>query len=152
MDPACLSCQIVQGKRPLPGGVIIETRHFHAHQDVAYPVPGQVIVAARRHVKCLDELIDDETNELLPLISKIRRAQRTALGIEHVYYFYNEDTTHHFHVWMVPRLHWMRQFGRSIESVRPALIHARDHMSDPDNLGEVERSAALLRASLCREV
>lgn len=72
----------------------------------------------------------------MPLISKIRSAQRAALGIEHVYYFYNEDTTHHFHVWMVPRLHWVRQFGRSIESVRPALLHARDHMSDRDSLRE----------------
>jgi hypothetical protein len=72
----------------------------------------------------------------LPLISKIRSAQRAALGIEHVYYFYTEDATHHFHVWMVPRLHLVRQFGRSIESVRPALLHARDHMSDRDNLRE----------------
>jgi diadenosine tetraphosphate (Ap4A) HIT family hydrolase len=127
---------------------ILETEFFHAHQDVAYPVPGQVIVAARRHVRCLDELTEAETTELLPLIGRIRRAQRSALGIEHVYYFYNEDTKHHFHIWMVPRYPWMQQFGRSIESVRPALLHARDQMSGPALAREVERVTDLLRHTL----
>ena len=148
MDPLCLSCQIVRGEAIPHVLPIFETEHFHAHQDVAYPVPAQVIVAARRHVRCLDELTDAETGELLPLIGKIRRAQRLALGIEHVYYFYNEDTKHHFHVWMVPRYSWMRQFGRSIESVRPALRHAQDHMSDPAPMAEVARAADILRKDL----
>jgi hypothetical protein len=33
-----------------------------------------------------------------------------------VYYFYNEDTTHHFQLWMVPRYGWMYEIGRSVES------------------------------------
>src|SRR5512145_1452631 len=114
VETECLSCQIVHGKRVPLGGTIVETKTFHAHQDVAYPVPGLVIVAARRHVMCLDEFTYEETNELLPLLSRIRCAQREALGVEHVYYFYNEDTLAHFHLWMVPRHAWMRQFGRSI--------------------------------------
>jgi diadenosine tetraphosphate (Ap4A) HIT family hydrolase len=148
LDAECLSCQIVHGKRVPLGGTILETRNFHAHQDMTVPVPGLVIVAARRHVRCLDELTDEETNELLPLVSVIRRAQRTALGIEHVYYFYNEDTPAHFHLWMVPRHDWMAQFGRSIESVRPAFLHARESFSNPEGLAEVERSVALLRTRL----
>jgi hypothetical protein len=47
------------------------------------------------------------------------------LGIDHVYYFYNEDTLHHFHAWLMPRYSWMAAFGRSVESVRPALRHAQ---------------------------
>ena len=148
MDPLCLSCQIVQGEAKPHVRPILETEHFHAHQDVAYPVPAQVIVAARRHVRCLDELTEAETRELLPLIRRIRGAQRSSLGIEHVYYFYNEDTKHHFHVWMVPRYPWMRQFGRSIESVRPALLHAREHMSGAALLAEVDQAANVLRKTL----
>ncbi|PEF34471.1 diadenosine tetraphosphate hydrolase, partial [Bacillus sp. AFS094228] len=101
------------------GGVIVETEYFHAHQDVAYPIKGLVILASKRHIKCFDELNDLEKVDYINLLSKIRKAQREVLGIEHVYYFYNKDTTHHFHTWMVPRYEWMYDFGRSVESVRP---------------------------------
>jgi diadenosine tetraphosphate (Ap4A) HIT family hydrolase len=108
----CLTCEIVRGRRR---GPILETEYYHAHQDVTYPVPRQVIVTTKRHLRNLDELSPGEIEELLPILVKIRAAQRSLLGIETVYYyFYNEDTTHHFHVWMVPRHGWMKQFGRSI--------------------------------------
>ena len=50
MKVNCLSCDIVEGRRPVVGGTIFETEWFHAHQDVAYPIPGMVIVATKRHV------------------------------------------------------------------------------------------------------
>ena len=59
------------------------------------------------------------------------------MDIEYVYYFYNEDTTHHFHTWLVPRYEWMYEFGRSVESVRPVLLHARNQMNDEENMREV---------------
>ncbi|PWW29597.1 hypothetical protein DFO73_104237 [Cytobacillus oceanisediminis] len=73
------------------------------------------------------------------------------MGIEHVYYFYNEDTTHHFHTWMVPRYEWMHRFGRSVESVRPVLLHARNHMNHGENLSEVRKAIAMLTEELNRE-
>jgi hypothetical protein len=50
----CLACAIVTGASIPPGGAIVETPFFHAHQDVAYPEPGFVIVAAKRHIHGLD--------------------------------------------------------------------------------------------------
>ncbi|MEC3885325.1 diadenosine tetraphosphate hydrolase [Halobacillus sp. HZG1] len=126
----CLSCALTSGKVEPEGGVIAETVHFHAHQDVAYPIRGLVIVASKRHIKGLDELTEEEQHDYITFITKIRKAQREVLGIEHVYYFYNEDTTHHFHLWMVPRYDWMYEFGRSVESVRPVLLHARNNGGD----------------------
>jgi len=105
-------------------------------------------LAAKRHFYGLDEMSTEESQELIALLHRIRRVQREQLQINHVYYFYNEDTSHHFHFWLVPRYEWMRQFGKSVQSVRPALIHARDHMNAPDNLTEVHRCVALLRESL----
>lgn len=71
------------------------------------------------------------------MLSRIRKAQRDVLEIEYVCYFYNEDTTHHFHTWMVPRYDWMYEFGRSVESVRPLLLHVRNKMNTNDNMREV---------------
>ncbi|MBL8518368.1 MAG: diadenosine tetraphosphate hydrolase [Betaproteobacteria bacterium] len=149
-DSSCLSCAIVLGERPTLGGTIVETGGFHAHQDIAYPIPGLVIVASKRHIKALDELTGDEAAEFMALVHAIRVQQRQVLGIEHVYYFYNEDTTHHFHLWMVPRYGWMSRFGRSVESLRPVLLHARDHMNSPEELAEVTRCAAALRDAMSR--
>lgn len=133
----CLSCALTSGLIEPDGGVVIETAHFHAHQDVAYPIKGLIILASKRHIKCFDELTEAEKLDYINLLTKIRKAQREVLGIEYVYYFYNEDTTHHFHTWMVPRYEWMYQFGRSVESVRPVLLHARNNMNSGEYIKEV---------------
>jgi diadenosine tetraphosphate (Ap4A) HIT family hydrolase len=127
---------------------VIETDYFHAHQDVAYPIKGLIILASKRHIKCFDELTEDEKTDYIDILSKIRRAQREVLGIEYVYYFYNEDTTHHFHTWMVPRYEWMYEFGRSVESVRPVLLHARNEMNNKENIQEVMEAINALTNAL----
>lgn len=137
VEVECLSCALTSGIIKPDGGTVIETEHFHAHQDVAYPIKGLIILASKRHIKSFDELTEEEELDYITVLSKIRAAQRKALGIEHAYYFYNEDTTHHFHTWLVPRYDWMYQFGRSVESVRPVLLHARNHMNSEGNINTV---------------
>lgn len=148
VEVECLSCALTSGLIEPDGGVVLETEHFHAHQDVAYPIKGLMIVASKRHIKCLDELTEEERLDYINVLSKIRKAQREVLEIEHVYYFYNEDTTHHFHTWMVPRYEWMYRFGRSVESVRPVLLHARNEMNDQENVDEVMEAIRLLAREL----
>lgn len=148
MAVECLSCALVNGLIEPEGGVVVETEHFHAHQDVAYPIPGLIILASKRHLKSLDELTEVERLDYITILSEIRKAQREVLGIDAVYYFYNEDTTHHFHTWMVPRYDWMYEFGRSIESVRPVLLHARNKMNDEGNVTEMRKAIAALTEEL----
>ncbi|MFT9819427.1 HIT family protein [Lysinibacillus sp. NPDC056185] len=148
VEVECLSCAITSGLIKPDGGVVIETDYFHAHQDVAYPIKGLIILASKRHIKSFDELNDEEKIDYINLLSKIRKAQRDVLGIEYVYYFYNEDTTHHFHMWMVPRYEWMHEFGRSVESIRPVLLHARNKMNNEENKLEVMRAIKALTRQL----
>jgi diadenosine tetraphosphate (Ap4A) HIT family hydrolase len=148
IEVECLSCALTGGLIEPDGGVIIETEYFHAHQDVAYPIEGLVILASKRHVKCLDELTDEERLDYINVMTRIREAQRKVLGIEYVYYFYNEDTTHHFHTWMVPRYDWMNNFGRSVESVRLVLLHARNHKNTVENNQRVMSAIEALKNAL----
>ncbi|NRF92497.1 diadenosine tetraphosphate hydrolase [Paenibacillus frigoriresistens] len=148
VEVECLSCALTGGLVELTGGVIYEDEFFHAHQDVAYPIPGLVILASKRHFYCMDELTDDESFRYIELVKKIRDAQRKELGIDYVYYFYNEDTTHHFHLWIVPRFEWMKQFGKSVESLRPALLYARNEMNNEENMKYVIESINKLRKVL----
>lgn len=149
-ETGCLSCGIVNDIRIPLGERIITTRYFNAHQDVAYPIPGLVILASNRHFCDLDEMTEEESKEFIELLKCVRSGQRQALGIKKVYYFYNEDTTHHFHFWMVPRLKWMNEFGRSVESLRPILIHARTQMNNAENIQHVVDAVYKLRAWLSK--
>ncbi|MFJ7638081.1 HIT family protein [Peribacillus sp. NPDC097225] len=148
VEVECLSCALTSGVVEPDGGVIIETELFHAHQDVAYPIRGLIILASKRHIECLDDLTESERLDYINILARIRKAQRDVLGIEYVYYFYNEDTTHHFHTWMVPRYEWMYEFGRSVESVRPVLLHARNEMNDKENVEEVMEAINFLTEEL----
>lgn len=65
-----------------------------------------------------------------------------------VYYFYNEDTTHHFHLWMVPRYKWMYEFGHSVESLRPVLLYARNNLNTEENRSKVIQTIDKLRQGL----
>lgn len=82
VEVECLSCAITNGLIEPDGGVVMETEYFHAHQDVAYPIKGLVILASKRHIKCFDELTEEEKLDYMNLLSKIRKAQRQVLGIE----------------------------------------------------------------------
>jgi hypothetical protein len=81
-------------------------------------------------------------------VSELRHAQRHVPGVDHVYYVYKEDTKHHFHLWMVPRYDWMNAFGKSVDSLRPAMRHAAETMSSPPELELVAKKAAALRVFL----
>ncbi|MDQ0185300.1 diadenosine tetraphosphate hydrolase [Cytobacillus sp. FSL R5-0569] len=148
VEVECLSCALTSGLIEPEGGVVVETEYFHAHQDVAYPIRGLIILASKRHIKCFDELTEEERIDYINILSNIRKVQREILDIEYVYYFYNEDTTHHFHTWMVPRYEWMYEFGRSIESVRPVLLHARNNMKSEANTQEVMSAIEALTNAL----
>ncbi|TDL54357.1 diadenosine tetraphosphate hydrolase [Paenibacillus dendritiformis] len=148
IEAECLSCALTNGQLQPHGGTIAETEHFHAHQDVAYPIPGLVIVAAKRHFYGLDEMTAEERSNYITFVHNIRTVQRQQMQIESVYYFYNEDTTHHFHLWMVPRYEWMQAFGRSVESLRPVLRHARAERNDEANRQHVLEGIETLRQGL----
>lgn len=150
VEVECLSCALTSGVIEPDGGVVIETEYFHAHQDVAYPIRGLIILASKRHIKCFDELTEEERIDYINILTKIRKAQREVLNIEFVYYFYNEDTTHHFHTWMVPRYEWMYEFGRSVESVRPVLLHAKNNMNTEENMKDVMKAIKDLTSVLNR--
>ncbi|KKI92912.1 diadenosine tetraphosphate hydrolase [Bacillus sp. SA1-12] len=150
IEVTCLSCALTSGVIEPDGGVVMETDYFHAHQDVAYPIKGLIILASKRHFTCFDELTEAEKLDYINTLSRIRHAQRKVLRIDYVYYFYNEDTTHHFHTWMVPRYEWMEKFGRSVESVRPVLLHARNEMNTEENSREVMNALNALREELSK--
>ena len=69
VEVECLSCALTSGMVKPDGGVVIETEHFHAHQDVAYPIKGLIILASKRHIYGFDELTEEEKIDYINLLT-----------------------------------------------------------------------------------
>jgi diadenosine tetraphosphate (Ap4A) HIT family hydrolase len=115
-----------------------------------YPLPGFIILSTKRHLFSVDELNQEEQEDFMKTLVALRKAMRVVLNIEHVYLILEEDTTSsHFHLWIFPRYDWMTEkFGKKIQSVKPIMEYARDHLKNNENIKEVEASTKRLKEYL----
>jgi diadenosine tetraphosphate (Ap4A) HIT family hydrolase len=67
------------------------------------PLAGWLVLTSERHVRSVAELEPAAAAALGPLMQRVMRAQRLALGAEHVYLFAIGDLLHHAHLHLVPR-------------------------------------------------
>lgn len=147
----CLSCAIAQNKVEIRGGSIIRSKFFDVHQDFEIPIPGFMILTSLRHLKAVDEFTDEESLEFMKVLRATRRLQRDVLGINTVYLHQEEDTSHHFHLWMFPRYEWMKsQFGRKAESMRPIMEYARSELKTNENLSKLDEGVKHLKEAAIR--
>lgn len=106
MDDAarCTGCEIAGGASGPPGGVLRRKAGFALHA-LAGPSPlrGWVVLTSERHARAWYDLPEAEAAALGPLAARVMRAQRAALGAEHVYAFAIGDVLRHFHLHLVPR-------------------------------------------------
>lgn len=143
---ACLACTIQSGKVKNPGQ-IASTKYFDAQQDYEIPIPGFVILVSKRHLQSIDEFSQEEQEDFIKFLCRLRYGIRKALGIKHVYLIQEEDTTtSHFHVWIFPRYQWMtNKFGRKIHSVVPIMEYARENLKTKNDLKQVKIAIEKLR-------
>ncbi|MBT4153760.1 MAG: diadenosine tetraphosphate hydrolase [Candidatus Magasanikbacteria bacterium] len=147
-DIACLSCAIVN-RNVTPPGALPVSDFFDAHQDYEVPIPGFIILASKRHIQSVDEFTKEEQQDFIQFLSRLRKAMRESLGIEKVELIQDEDTRHHFHMWLFPRYDWMEEkFGRKIESIRPAMKYAQENMKTEENLATIKESVQKLKTFL----
>jgi diadenosine tetraphosphate (Ap4A) HIT family hydrolase len=67
----CLACDLAEGRKELPGGVIHDTDHWLVEHCVGPLGVGTLIVKPRRHVVHVWELTFEEARELGPLFQRI---------------------------------------------------------------------------------
>lgn len=143
----CLSCSIVQSQVELRGGSVIRSKYFDVHQDFEIPIPGFMILTSLKHLMSVDEFNEEEQQDFIKVLSSTRKLQREVLGINVVYLHQEEDTSHHFHLWIFPRYEWMKEWGRKSESMRPIMEHARANMKTDENLKQLDEAVVKLRVA-----
>ncbi len=103
-ETGCGGCEVVAGRRPVPGGIVLRQGGFALHAlDGPSPVPGWLVLTAERHCRALYDLDAAAAAGLGPLLQRVMQAQRSALGAEHVYLFAIGDVLHHCHLHLIPR-------------------------------------------------
>lgn len=142
---SCLGCARENGEMERIG-TVLTTEHFDAHQDFEIPIPGFIIISSRRHLQSVDEFTNEEKLDFADTLIAVRAGMRKILNIDVVYLVQEEDTSHHFHVWMFPRYNWMSEkFGKKTPSLRPIMEYARENLKTTENLKEVEKSVSKLK-------
>ena len=143
---ACLGCAIQEGEIEPPGGSILSSKYFEAHQDYEIPIPGFIIITSKRHLQSVDELSEAEQRDFIKFLCRLRHGMRKALKISVVYLIQEEDSSHHFHVWVFPRYDWMaKKFERKIQSVRPIMEYARENLKTASNLKKIDTATQKLK-------
>jgi diadenosine tetraphosphate (Ap4A) HIT family hydrolase len=103
-DTTCTACDLLAGRRPVPGGLVWRGEGFALHAlDGPSPLRGWLVLTAERHCRAWYDLDPAAAAALGPLAQRVMQAQRRVLGAEHVYAFAIGDVLHHFHLHLVPR-------------------------------------------------
>jgi diadenosine tetraphosphate (Ap4A) HIT family hydrolase len=143
---SCLGCARENGEMERVD-TVLTTKHFDAHQDFEIPIPGFIIISSRRHLQSVDEFTDEEKLDFIDTLIAVRTGTRKALAIDVVYLIQEEDTSHHFHVWVFPRYDWMSErFGKKTPSLRPIMEYARENLKTTENLKKVEEAVSKLKS------
>ena len=81
----CLACDLAEGRVPLPGGRLGQTRHWIVEHTIGPLGVGTVIVKPKRHVLHVADLTVGEARELGPLLQQTASVVTTLAEPEQVY-------------------------------------------------------------------
>ncbi|MCL2351873.1 MAG: HIT family hydrolase [Firmicutes bacterium] len=120
----CVGCGIVKGEFSVPGGLICETENFALHLDPEVPIEYFFIIGAKRHVRYIHELTENEAAELAAVLRKARLVL-LELNSSVEFTVIAEERSRHLHVWLFPRLPWMDGYEDSLTSIRKIMLAAK---------------------------
>jgi len=80
-----MACELSDGRRDLPGGLIHRTRHWLVEHCIGSLGLGTLIVKPERHVTAVDSLTPEEALELGPLLRLTSAVARDLVDADQVY-------------------------------------------------------------------
>jgi diadenosine tetraphosphate (Ap4A) HIT family hydrolase len=144
----CLSCDLLAGRRPMPGG-IIETTDLWAVSHCVGPLGvGTLIVKPRRHVLHVADLTPEEAAALGPLLQRAAAAVTEAFDPAQVYvclWSHADNVPGHIH-WVVQPVDASDDPAQRGPQLQAAMFE-RGEFPDPD---AVEVAAGRVREILSR--
>jgi len=81
----CLGCDLLAGRRPLPGGVVHQTASWVVSHVVGSMNLGTLIVGPRQHIVAVADLDDSATEEFGPVVRETARVVEALCKPEQTY-------------------------------------------------------------------
>ena len=117
----CLACDLMEGRRDLPGGRIFASDHWVIEHCIG-PLPvGTLILKPRRHCLHIWDLNGPETTELGPLLKRTSGIVSRIVAADQVYcllWSHMDGQPGHIHFVLQPARN--QDWGKSIEWEKPA--------------------------------
>ena len=107
----CPSCAFSRHEFSLPCDLVYEDESFIISQDWELPIPGFLVIAPKRHIENFSELKDNERNKIFELINSTINVLKENKVCNFFNVIFEEKPNYHFHIWIMPRMEWMKQFG-----------------------------------------
>jgi diadenosine tetraphosphate (Ap4A) HIT family hydrolase len=142
----CLACELLDGRRPCPGGSIDETERWAVEHCVGPLGVGTLIVKPKRHVVHVWDLDAEEAAELGPLLRRTAGAVAETFDPHQVYvclWSHAENVPGHIH-WVVQPVAASEDPGRRGPQLQAAMFED----GEPPDPTAVEIAADRLRAVL----
>jgi ATP adenylyltransferase len=101
----CLGCDLVSGRRVLPGGIVHQTGSWVVNHVVGSMNLGTLIVGPREHVVAVADLDDSAAAELGPLLRDTARVVETLCQPEQTYvclWSHGATARRHLHIAVQP--------------------------------------------------
>jgi ATP adenylyltransferase len=101
----CLGCDLLAGRRPLPGGVVHESASWVVNHAVGPMNLGTLIVGPREHITAVADLDDNAAAELGPLLRATARVVGELCRPEQTYvclWSHGAGTRKHLHFAVQP--------------------------------------------------
>jgi len=142
----CYSCEQTALADPPPRESIVRTNHWRAAHAIGTSLPGWLVVLPLRHVLAMDELTEEESTELGPLLRRLTKALRAATGCEKTYVILLAEAEGfgHVHFHVIPRMPWFSDDQQG-PNVFTFLGQPETDWVSPD---EMDRIAKTLREAL----
>jgi diadenosine tetraphosphate (Ap4A) HIT family hydrolase len=104
MNPNCLTCEVLSGKRRAPGGTIFQDALWEVGSVLApVLVPGYLIVNLRRHCEDLKDLTPDEAAALGSVLRTTCAAIHRVLAPPRIHVASYGEAIRHIHFHVIPR-------------------------------------------------
>ena len=125
----CLSCDIANHKIIPPGGYIYEDDFINVSADPEIPIEGFVVLGVNKHVKSLCDFTDEERNRIMEVLNKTIQVIKRE-GISKEVFLIQEETSQHFHIWIVPTHEWKNNLGKDLRNLQKIIDYSKDRVTE----------------------
>lgn len=133
--PDCLACQIIEGQKSVPGGVIAENAWWIADHCIGNHGVGAIVVKTRSHRENLWELSPNEAASLGPFLQQMTYAMQVALGAERIYInSWVDQPPYHIHFVLQPRFSGKTELG--LQGLELQIFRSLQNKPQADEMAE----------------